>query len=211
MAAAKSGEPSGKSSKKKDVEPDEEFRVEDRRHWNAKDPDGADDGVEVRKPTIVDEYRRRAEDAETKLQEYIEAFKKHRDEQDQVRARLQNDVTRRVDLKFATMVGELLETVDTLDLSLEHVASVAEAEPLARGVKMARDRFLAILERQGIERIDPAGRAFDPNEAEAIRVDPVDDPALADSVTETLQPGFRLGDHVIRPARVAVGRQEART
>jgi molecular chaperone GrpE (heat shock protein) len=47
---------------------------------------------------------------------------------------------------------------------------------------------------------------FDPETAEAVRMDPVDDPGLDGKVTETLQLGFRLGDHVIRAARVAVGR-----
>jgi molecular chaperone GrpE len=71
---------------------------------------------------------------------------------------------------------------------------------------MARDGFLATLERHGIERIAPDGEPFDPNEAEAIRVDPVDSSAADGKVTETLQPGYRLGEFVIRAARVAVGR-----
>ena len=50
------------------------------------------------------------------------------------------------------------------------------------------------------------GIEFNPEIAEAVRMDPADDPDLDGTVTETVQPGFRLGDHVIRAARVAVGR-----
>jgi len=186
----------------------EEFKVDDRRHWqqdDEADEDGATE-VEPARPTVLDEYRLRAEDAERKLLEYIEAFKRHQADQEQVRARLARDVDRRVDLKFGELVGDLLQTLDDLDLSLEHVRDVPEAEPLATGVSMARDRFLATLQQRGVERISPEGKPFDPNEAEAMRVDPVDTAEADQVVTETLQKGYRLGDRVLRAAKVAVGR-----
>jgi molecular chaperone GrpE len=186
-----------------------EFRVEDRRHWNQASEDAAEGprpDSEPRKPSLIDEYRARAEAAEARLQEYIEAFKQHQREQDEFRSRLARDVDRRVELKFAGLVRDLLETVDTLDLAVAHGAGLPEAAPVTHGVQLARDRFLAMLTRHGIERIDPAGAPFDPEQAEAVRVDEVQ--AGQDGrVTETLQPGFRLGQHVVRPARVAVGRR----
>jgi molecular chaperone GrpE len=190
---------------------DQEFKVDDRRHWQqeeASDGDQAAEDVEVApaKPSVLDEYRERAEAAERKLLEYIEAFKRHQADHEQLRERLARDVDRRVDLKFGALLGELLETLDDLDLSLEHVQGVSEAEPLAQGVAMARDRFLTTLQKHGVEKISPEGTAFDPNEAEAIRVDPVDSDADDQLVTETVKPGYKLGDRVIRAAKVAVGR-----
>ena len=76
------------------------------------------------------------------------------------------------------------------------------------GVALARDRFLASLDRHGVEKVDPAGEEFDPNTSEAVRVDPVDEAERDGTVTETLRPGYRLGEHVVRPARVAVGRRK---
>lgn len=187
---------------------DSEIKVEDKRHWQQDGADAGDDDepVEPAQPTVVEGYKLRAEQAERKLQEYIEAFKSHQAEQDQVRARLARDVDRRVELQFGELLTQLVATVDDLDLSLSHVREVAEARPLAKGVAMARDRFLKALERSGVERISPQGRPFDPNEAEAMRVDPIDSPEQNDMVTETLRPGYRLGKRVIRPAQVAVGR-----
>jgi molecular chaperone GrpE len=127
-----------------------------------------------------------------------------------VRGRLARDVDRKVDLKFGELLGELLVTLDDLDLSLAHVRGVSEAEPLAQGVAMARDRFLATLESHGVEKIAPDGKPFDPNEAEAMRVDPVATAEADNAVTETLKPGYRLGDRVIRAAQVAVGRYDKR-
>lgn len=206
----KGGETPRRNDKNASAEAPEqsEFRVQDRRH-SAQDEEAtkaSDAAVEPRKPTIIDEYRQRTEQAESKLQEYIEAFKQREREQDESRARLERDVDRKVELKFGGLVGELLETMDALDLSLSHLPDNPEVETLFHGVKMARDGFLATLERHGIERIAPDGATFDPNEAEAIRVDPVNSTADDGKVTQTLQPGYRLGDYVIRAARVAVGR-----
>ena len=190
---------------------DEEFRVEDKRHWQQDEEEAEAEGnaeVEPARPSILDEFRERAEQAEQKLTEYIEAFKRHKADQDNVRVRLTRDVERKVDLKFGDLVGDLLETLDNLDLSLEHVRGVPGAEPLAEGVVMARDRFLATLEKHGVERFSPEGQPFDPNEAEAVRVDPVDSADDDHVVTETLKPGYKLRDRVIRAAKVAVGQHK---
>lgn len=187
---------------------DETFKVDDRRHWQREETPDGDEPVDAApaRPSVLDEYRLRAEAAEGKLLEYIEAFKRSQADHEQVRERLARDVDRKVELKFGELLGDLLETLDDLDLSLEHVQGVEEAEPLAQGVAMARDRFLAALQKHGVEKISPEGVPFDPNEAEALRVDPVDSDAADQRVTATLKPGYKLGDRVIRAAKVAVGR-----
>jgi molecular chaperone GrpE len=188
---------------------DQVFKVEDRRHWQQDEDDEAvESEVAPATPSILDEFRLRAEQAEGKLLEYIEAFKRHKDDQEQVRERLARDVDRKVDLKFGDLVSDLLEALDDLDLSLDHVRGVPGAEPLAEGVVMARDRFLTTLQKHGVERFSPEGQRFDPNESEALRVDPVDSEDDDQIVTETVKPGYKLRDRVIRAAKVAVGRHE---
>jgi molecular chaperone GrpE (heat shock protein) len=191
-----------------EIEQTDAFEVKDRRHWMCDDEEAEDDTTVERAPSAVGDLRRRAEQAEEKLREYIDAFKQREREQDDFRARIASDVDRRVELQFGDLVGSLLETLDHLDLALTHAEGVAEAAPLAEGVAMARDRFVATLEENGIRCVRPDDQPFDPNVAEAIRVDPVDTPDLDGSVTETLRPGYSLGERVIRPARVAVGRYE---
>jgi len=187
---------------------DETFHVADRRRWATEndDDEAAVEPTVIRQPTVLDEFRLRAEEAESKLKEYIAAFRRSEQEQDEFRVRLNADVERRVELRFGELVAPLLATVDDLNLALSHVDSVAEAEPLARGVRMAHDRFLQTLQQLGVVPLDPCGEPFDPNIAEALRIDPVDDAARDGVVTETLQPGYRLGERVVRAARVAVGR-----
>ena len=186
---------------------EDSFKVEDRRHWVVEDDaEQAQAASEPARPTILDEYRLRAEEAERKLQEYIEAFKTFKQEHESFRERMQRDVNRRVELQFGELVRTLLESLDNLDLAMSHARDLPEAAPLIKGLTLARDRFLASLEQQGVERVTPEASPFDPNEAEAVRVDPVDARERDGEVTETLRPGYRLGSLVIRPARVAVGR-----
>ena len=188
------------------------FQVKDRRHWAREDRgDDQAPGEEIStRPTVIDEYKKRAEDAERKLHEYIAAFKESRAEQDAFRARLERDVDRRVELRFSELLSDLIESLDDLDLALSHAGDATEAGPLAEGVALARDRFVAALARHGVTRTALDGLEFDPNIAEAIRTDPVDSPDLDGKVTQTFRAGYLLGGQVIRAARVAVGRYEAR-
>lgn len=199
------------SERNEDDKPEPVFKVEDRRHW-ARAAEADADATEAEPapasthPTVVEEYRRRAENAEQKLLDYISAFKQAQTEHEQFRERLARDVDRKVALQFGALVGDLLDSLDDLNLALAHVEGGPQAAPLAEGVRLARDRFLSALEKSGVVEVELNGAEFDPNVAEAVRVDPVDDPTLDGKVTETLRAGFRLGDRVIRPARVAVGR-----
>jgi molecular chaperone GrpE len=193
------------------------LKVEDKRHWARKleeEAGTASEGEEAEEapslhPTIVDAYRTRADAAEKKLHEYIAAFKQSQADHEEFRARLSRDVDRKIETQFGILVTELLETVDDLDLALSHVEGIPEAEPLARGVGLARDRFLASLERQGVVRVILDGEEFDPNVAEAVQVVDAADPAQDGKVVSTVRAGYRLGDRVIRPARVRVGRHRA--
>jgi molecular chaperone GrpE len=198
-------------AKAKETPNEEDFKVQDRRHWTqADDPEAAEPAdVAPARGGILDEFRLRAEAAERKLLEYIEAFKGHQRDQDAFRERIQRDVERQAGLRFADLVADLLPLLDDLERSLTHAERIAPARPLVEGVAMARDRFLDALARQGVERVVPDGAPFDPLLAEALRVDPVDRPDLDGTVVETLQAGYRLGDRVLRPARVVVGRYSA--
>jgi molecular chaperone GrpE len=80
---------------------------------------------------------------------------------------------------------------------------VSAQEALARGLALVYGELQAALARTGIESYDPSGERFDPASSEAISTRPTDGvgPGV---VVETLERGYRLGDQVLRPARVIV-------
>ncbi len=100
----------------------------------------------------------------------------------------------------AKLAKELLPALDNLDRALD---SAAQDDPLLQGVRFVRDELAAALARTGVESFSPAGEAFDPALHEAMSQQPVEG-ARSGTVVEVYQPGYRLGDQIIRPARVIV-------
>jgi len=153
----------------------------------------------------LEALRVRAEGAERKLREIQGTFIAAKAELDATRARLERDVERKVELKFADLVSDLLESADDLDRAIEHGRAIVAAAPVLKGVAIARERFLASLAKAGLERIEPIGEPYDPNLAEAVGIVPVDDPTAQNTVMQLERVGYRLAGRVIRPARVLIG------
>ena len=100
-----------------------------------------------------------------------------------------------------TEVGKaVLPAVDCSGAS----ARLRGGDGLAAGVELVRKELVAALTAAGIEPIDPTGEKFDPNLHEALSSRPAVDGEEAGVVAETLQRGYRLGETLIRPARVVV-------
>ena len=99
------------------------------------------------------------------------------------------------------LVKELLPALDNLERALD---AAADGEgSLADGVRLVQDELLAALKRVGVEAFSPRGEAFDPQCHEAMAQQPVEG-AEPGTVVEVYQAGYRLGETVIRPARVVV-------
>jgi molecular chaperone GrpE len=67
-----------------------------------------------------------------------------------------------------------------------------------------------VLARYGVERIDAKHRRFDPRIHDAISIVPVSDPSAHEVVVDQIEPGYRFGDRLLRPAKVVVGRHVPR-
>jgi len=98
------------------------------------------------------------------------------------------------------LVKELLPVLDDLERALAAAEEHEEAK-LEEGVRLVHRSLRDALTREGLAEIETNGR-FDPHVHEALLSQPSE--AEEGSVLEVLQKGYRLGDHVIRPARVIV-------
>ena len=120
------------------------------------------------------------------------------------RARMEREKARVMEADRTQLAQVLLEAVDELERAL---AAAGDATgPLVDGVRLT----LASLEKKvaelGAVRICVLGQRFDPHVAEAIDLVPVSDGAQDDVVVQEVRAGYRIGDRVLRPARVRVGR-----
>jgi len=104
------------------------------------------------------------------------------------------------------VAAELLPALDDFERALAHAeAEEGDAEHhLTAGIRLVQQKMLEALKRAGIESYSPKGEPFDPHLHEAVAQHPAGDGAQPGTVLEVVQNGYRLGDDVLRPARVVV-------
>ena len=104
------------------------------------------------------------------------------------------------DAKLDT-IGKFLEVYDNLERAVNQPGDEDNAHK--KGMAMIFNQLIAVLEKQGVTVLDPAGEAFDPERHEAVMH--IDSEELGESVvSQVFQKGFLLGDKVIRFAKVQV-------
>lgn len=174
--------------------------VVDRRHHA--DPEASATEERSPYPSFVEELRRRAEAAEARARD---AAIRSEAEIVAVRERLQRDVERRVIQGSSRLLCAMLEVVDNLERALA-AASASEAPAVARGIELVHQQMMSILRSEGVEPIETLGRPYDPGVAEAMVVETVER-ERDNLVLEELQRGYLMGEVVLRPARVKVGKE----
>jgi molecular chaperone GrpE len=144
----------------------------------------------------------------SKADEYLDLAQRTKADFENYRKRAAREAAAAQERGVAKLAKELLPAVDNLDRALEAAEAAAgnnagTGDTLASGIKLVHADVIAALARAGIERYSPEGEVFDPQHHEAVAQQPVDG-AQPGTIVEVYQRGYRLGDAVIRPARVLV-------
>ena len=139
-------------------------------------------------------------EAEARAEEHLDRLKRLAAEFDNYRKRTARDQESLVARAAERLVKDLLPVLDDLERALEAAEAHEEAK-LEEGVALVHRSLAGALRKEGLEEIPTEG-AFDPHVHEAL----LSQPSEADegTVIEVLQKGYRLGDRVLRPARVVV-------
>jgi molecular chaperone GrpE len=151
------------------------------------------------------------EERELTLEEQLAALEAERDEHlndlkrvaaefENYRKRVSRDQASLVARAHERLVKELLPVLDDLERALAAAEEHEEAK-LEEGVRLVQRELKAALDREGLAEIETDG-VFDPHVHEALLSQPSE--AEEGSVLEVLQKGYKLGDRVLRPARVVV-------
>ncbi|HSS81215.1 MAG TPA: nucleotide exchange factor GrpE [Gaiellaceae bacterium] len=151
------------------------------------------------------------EERELTLEEQVAALEAERDEHlndlkrvaaefENYRKRVLRDQESLVARAHERLVKELLPVLDDLERALAAAEEHEEAK-LEEGVRLVHRELADALQREGLAEIETTG-AFDPHVHEALLSQPSD--KAEGSVLEVVQKGYRLGDRVLRPARVVI-------
>ena len=104
----------------------------------------------------------------------------------------------------AELVTRLADALDDLSRFAHVDPATTDAQTLHEGVDLVERKMWKELAAIGVTRIDATGVPFDPNMHEAVTTQPATSPEEDHSVGQVLQAGYRLGETLLRPARVIV-------
>ena len=142
-------------------------------------------------PALVKRLRGKLKKAIEEKQEYLEGWQRSRADF----VNYKNQEASLLDQKEGRLKAEIIEALlpalDTLELSLKHEDSDS--------LKMLEKQFLDSLKHIGIERFGAVGEEFDPTRHEALAKNSEDH-----IVTEVKRSGYKINDHIIRPAQVVI-------
>lgn len=142
------------------------------------------------------------QELEQKVKELTDALQHERADSINLRRRHDEQIASLKTLVQADVVRQLLPVIDNFERSVRHVPKELEGNTYVKGIQGVIKQFEQVLERIGVKRIKTIGEIFDPRYHEAVSVE--DGRGDAEVISEELQPGYCLGDTVIRHAMVKV-------
>jgi molecular chaperone GrpE len=123
------------------------------------------------------------------------------------RRRAEQERAERLGLASDVLLLKVLAVADDFDLAIEHVPAEAQGSPWVEGIAAIDRKLRALLESEGVTAMRTVGQPFDPREHQAIAHE--DSTEVPDgTVLRELQRGYRIRDRVLRPALVAVARND---
>jgi len=189
-----------------------EVRVTDRRRVYLDSDDiesGAEEAQPNLKPSYVEELELRTQAAERQVQEVQQRFEQLRQqmqrETDETRQRLNKAADERAAGEKARFISALLPVMDDLTRAIGAADEGGSRESILEGVKRIATSFQNALANAGVESMDSIGEEFNPELHEAVETGEAP-PEMDNKVIDEYSRGFKLGDRLLRPARVKVGR-----
>lgn len=108
---------------------------------------------------------------------------------------------------ISAFARDLLTVSDNLRRALDATPAELKSAPLIQGVEATERELLKVFEKNGIRKIDPSGQAFDPNFHEVMFEAPLPGKPPG-TILQVLEPGYVIGERLLRPARVGVAKNE---
>jgi len=130
---------------------------------------------------------------EAERDQYLNDLQRLAADFDNYRKRVMRDKADEVARAAESLVVKLFDVLDTFDLAAAH----------GEGFEQGHAKLLEVLEKEGLERIDPVGKPFDPAEHDAVAHEPAEDDEPP-SVSDVMRAGWRWKGRVLRPAMVKV-------
>lgn len=151
----------------------------------------------------VEEWRVKAERLESDVEEWRDRALRLQADMDNFRKRQQRTAQDRIEEERQRLLAGFLQVVDDLQRAL--AAPATDGEGFRRGVELTHRAALQLLHKEGVEPIEAENQIFDPNWHEAVAsIGRNGSDAEANTVVQVMEPGYRHGKRLLRPAKVVV-------
>jgi molecular chaperone GrpE len=153
---------------------------------------------------IVVEPSEEEETAEARAERYLDQLKRAQADFENYRKRIVREKSTLADVAKRDLLARFLELYDALGSALQHPAKVPpDAQPYVKGMQLLNQRFLSLLEQEGVRQIKAEGAKFDPEYHEAVATVKGD---VEDSgyVAREVRKGYLYKDVLLRPTKVVV-------
>ena len=163
-----------------------------------------DDAAVTAEPAApgAEELLARLQDAEREHEKVMDDLRRVAADFDNYRKRVAREQAQLYARAGERLAAKLLPVLDDLERALDAAEHHEEAKVL-EGVRMTKDALAGVLGSEGVEEIEADGSPFDPHVHEALLAQPVEG-VEPGHVIQVIQRGYRMGDVVLRPARVVV-------
>jgi len=159
----------------------------------------SDDEMVIDNEIDLDTFKARIAELEGEVKQAKEGTARANAEAYNAQKRMEQEADKSKKFALQKFAKELLEIVDNLERAMEN----ADAnDPVAEGVQLTHKALVAVLNKNGVEAVDPQGEKFNADLHEAVGIDADTE---ADTVGTVLQKGYSLNGRLLRPAMVRVG------
>jgi molecular chaperone GrpE len=144
--------------------------------------------------------------AQDTIKDYWDQMMRLRAEIDNNLKRAERDVENAHKYALKNFIENLLPVIDSMEMGqVAAGADNATLDSIREGSELTMSMFVQVLEKNGLEQINPLGEKFDPERHQAISMTEADN-AESNTVIEVMQKGFSLNDRLVRPAMVVVAK-----
>ena len=102
------------------------------------------------------------------------------------------------------IITAILPVLDDMERAIENMKKTGDADAMLQGVEIIYNKFLKVLQQEGLKKIETEGKDFDTDYHEAIAMVPAPSEELKGKILDCVQTGYTLNDKVVRHAKVAV-------
>ena len=170
------------------------------------DGPGAEVDAGAETGTVEESIEQQLDKAQATIKEYWEQILRLKAEIENNRKRSIRDIENAHKYALRNFSESLLPIVDSMEMAQKAAeAENASLESIIKGTELTMSMFIQVLEKYGLQELDPIGEKFDPEQHQAISM--VEDKSVeSNTVISVMQKGFMLNERLVRPAMVVVSK-----